>query len=117
MKVFKIPLITIFVFLVFAPAIAQKNTEYDVREHYNKMGVDITMKDSIKLHTTIYSPKDTFKKGHKLQIRIQSTWFPLIDLNPQTFVDNIFEAEEEDFQKQTHTVYGDSTIKFSILEG
>ncbi|MDX1543107.1 MAG: CocE/NonD family hydrolase [Christiangramia sp.] len=58
----------------------------------------------------------TFKKGHKLQVQIQSTWFPLIDLNPQTYVDNIFEAEEEDFKKQTHTVYGDSAIKFSILE-
>lgn len=58
----------------------------------------------------------TFKKGHKLQIQIQSTWFPLIDLNPQTYVDNIFEAEEEDFKKQTHTVYGDSAIKFSILD-
>ncbi|GAA4320286.1 CocE/NonD family hydrolase [Pontixanthobacter gangjinensis] len=58
----------------------------------------------------------TFKKGHKLQIQVQSTWFPLIDRNPQTFVENIFEAEEEDFQKQTHTVYGDSAIKFSVLE-
>ena len=58
----------------------------------------------------------TFKKGHKLQVQIQSTWFPLIDLNPQSYVDNIFEAEEEDFKKQTHTVYGDSAIKFSILE-
>ncbi|MDT0645987.1 CocE/NonD family hydrolase [Zunongwangia sp. F260] len=57
----------------------------------------------------------TFKKGHKLQIQVQSTWFPLIDLNPQTYVPNIFEAEEEDFQKQTHTVYGDSAVIFSVL--
>jgi putative CocE/NonD family hydrolase len=54
----------------------------------------------------------TFKKGHKLQIQIQSSWFPLIDMNPQTYVDNIFKAEETDFQKQTHTVYGDSKIVF-----
>ncbi|WP_373057534.1 CocE/NonD family hydrolase [Zunongwangia sp. H14] len=58
----------------------------------------------------------TFKKGHKLQIQIQSTWFPLIDLNPQTYVPNIFEAEEKDFQKQTHTVYGDSAIEFTVLQ-
>lgn len=58
----------------------------------------------------------TFKKGHKLQVQIQSTWFPLIDLNPQTYVDNIFEAEEEDFQKQTHRVYHDSMIEFTVLE-
>jgi predicted acyl esterase len=54
----------------------------------------------------------TFKKGHKLQIQIQSSWFPLIDMNPQTFVDNIFKAEEADFQAQTHTVFGDSKIIF-----
>ncbi|UZH54674.1 CocE/NonD family hydrolase [Salinimicrobium tongyeongense] len=58
----------------------------------------------------------TFKKGHKLQIQVQSTWFPLIDRNPQTYVDNIFEAEEEDFQKQEHKVFHDSQIIFSILE-
>ncbi|WZL89321.1 CocE/NonD family hydrolase [Salinimicrobium sp. 3283s] len=58
----------------------------------------------------------TFKKGHKLQIQVQSSWFPLIDLNPQTYVDNIFEAEEEDFQKQEHKVFHDSQIIFSVLE-
>lgn len=58
----------------------------------------------------------TFKKGHKLQIQVQSTWFPLIDLNPQTYVDNIFEAKEEDFKKQTHTVFHDSEIIFTVLE-
>jgi putative CocE/NonD family hydrolase len=57
----------------------------------------------------------TFKKGHKLQIQVQSSWFPFIDLNPQTYVPNIFEAKEEDFTKQTHTLYGDSFINFSIL--
>lgn len=65
---------------------------------------------------TLQGVNHTFKKGHKLQIQVQSTWFPLIDLNPQTYVENIFEAGEEDFQEQTHTVYGDSAIKFSVLE-
>ncbi len=58
----------------------------------------------------------TFKKGHKLQIQIQSTWFPLIDLNPQTYVDNIFKADEKDFKTQTHTVFTDSSIEFSVLK-
>lgn len=52
----------------------------------------------------------TFKKGHKIQIQIQSTWFPLIDRNPQKYVDNIFEAEESDFIKATQRVYSSSTI-------
>lgn len=58
----------------------------------------------------------TFKKGHKIQIQVQSTWFPLIDLNPQTFVDNIFYAKPEDFKKQTHRVYNDSEIEFKVLK-
>ena len=57
----------------------------------------------------------TFKKGHKMQVQIQSTWFPLIDINPQTYVDNIFMAKKEDFQKQTHRVYNSSKIEFKVL--
>ncbi len=58
----------------------------------------------------------TFKKGHKIQVQVQSTWFPLIDLNPQTFVPNIFEAKATDFKKQTHRVYNDSSIEFTVLK-
>ncbi len=58
----------------------------------------------------------TFKKGHKLQIQVQSTWFPLIDLNPQTYVDNIYKADEKDFKTQTHTVFADSSIEFTVLK-
>ncbi|MEO6550657.1 MAG: CocE/NonD family hydrolase [Ferruginibacter sp.] len=47
----------------------------------------------------------TFKKGHRLMIQVQSTWFPLIDRNPQKFVPNIFEAKEADFIQATHKVY------------
>ncbi|MFC5044772.1 CocE/NonD family hydrolase [Aquimarina hainanensis] len=58
----------------------------------------------------------TIKKGHKLQIQVQSTWFPLIDRNPQTFVPNIFKAKASDYTKQTHRVYSDSSIEFSVLK-
>jgi putative CocE/NonD family hydrolase len=47
----------------------------------------------------------TFKAGHRIMVQIQSTWFPLFDRNPQKYVDNIFEADEEDFIKATHRVY------------
>ncbi|WP_232834869.1 CocE/NonD family hydrolase [Pleomorphovibrio marinus] len=47
----------------------------------------------------------TFKKGHKIQVQVQSTWFPLIDRNPQKYVENIFKATEEDFVKATHKVF------------
>lgn len=53
----------------------------------------------------------TFKKGHKIQIQVQSSWFPLIDMNPQTYVPNIFKAKESDYTKQTHKVFEDSSIE------
>lgn len=50
----------------------------------------------------------TFKPGHRIMIHVQSTWFPLIDRNPQTFVENIFKAEAGDYQPATHRVYVDA---------
>ena len=47
----------------------------------------------------------TFKKGHHLMIQIQSTWFPVIDRNPQQYITNIFEAKETDFIKAAQTIY------------
>lgn len=47
----------------------------------------------------------TFKKGHRLMIQVQSSWFPVIDRNPQKYVTNIFEAKDSDFIKATHTIY------------
>ncbi|OSY87229.1 X-Pro dipeptidyl-peptidase [Tenacibaculum holothuriorum] len=58
----------------------------------------------------------TIKKGHKLQIQVQSTWFPLIDLNPQTYVPNIYKADKKDFKTQTHSVFTDSSIEFNVLK-
>ena len=58
----------------------------------------------------------TFKKGHKIQVQVQSTMFPYIDINPQTYVENIFQAKPQDFQKQTHRVYNTSLIEFTVLK-
>ena len=46
----------------------------------------------------------TFQKGHRLMVQVQSSMFPLIDRNPQTFVD-IYHAQESDFQKATQRIY------------
>jgi uncharacterized protein len=56
---------------------------------------------TFSLHTQNY----TFRKGHRLMVQVQSTWFPLIDRNPQTFVPNIFQAKASDFRAATHKVY------------
>lgn len=53
----------------------------------------------------LHSVDHVFKKGHKIMLQIQSTWFPLIDRNPQKYVPNIFEAKPGDFRKSTHRIY------------
>ena len=55
----------------------------------------------IDLHTNDHA----FLKGHRIMVQIQSTWFPLYDANPQTFVDNIFTASPSDYQKATQRVF------------
>jgi uncharacterized protein len=56
---------------------------------------------TIDLHTANH----VFKKGHRIMVQVQSTWFPIIDRNPQKFVPNIFEAKESDYQKATQRIY------------
>jgi hypothetical protein len=55
---------------------------------------------TIDLHTANH----VFKKGHRIMVQVQSSWFPLVDRNPQTFCD-IYHAGDEDFQKATERVY------------
>jgi hypothetical protein len=61
----------------------------------------------------------TFKKGHRIMVQIQNSWFPLVDRNPQKFVD-IYECSDSDFQKATQRIYHDSSfstnIKINVLK-
>lgn len=50
----------------------------------------------------------TFKRGHRLMVQVQSSWFPFIDRNPQTFVPSIYAAKPEDFVRATHRLYRDA---------
>ncbi len=56
---------------------------------------------TFSLHTQNYS----FRKGHRIMVQVQSSWFPLIDRNPQTFVPSIFEAKASDFRAATQRIY------------
>lgn len=58
----------------------------------------------------------TFKKGHRLMVHVQSSFFPLIDRNPQVFTD-IYSAKDSDFKTQTHTLYRSSKYPSSITIG
>lgn len=57
-----------------------------------------------KVEFTMPDVNHSFLKGHKIMVQIQSTWFPLVDRNPQKFVD-IYKATEADFQKATQRIY------------
>jgi len=59
----------------------------------------------------------TFQRGHKLMVQIQSTWFPLVDRNPGTWVDNIFEATAEDFVPVTNRVYRSAEMPSGVRVG
>jgi uncharacterized protein len=56
---------------------------------------------TVDLHQQAY----TFRQRHRIMVQVQSTWFPLYDRNPQTFVPNIFLARPEDYQARTHRIY------------
>jgi putative CocE/NonD family hydrolase len=56
---------------------------------------------TFSLHTNNHA----FLKGHRIMVQVQSTWFPVIDRNPQKYVPNIFEARASDYQKATQRIY------------
>jgi putative CocE/NonD family hydrolase len=58
------------------------------------------VKYTIDLHTNAHA----FLKGHRIMVQVQSTWFPVIDRNPQKYVDNIFKAKASDYVKATQRV-------------
>ena len=66
-----------------------------------------------KVKFTIPDICHVFRPGHRMMVQIQSTWFPLIDRNPQTFVD-IYTAKPSDFQKATQRVFRTTTMPSRI---
>jgi putative CocE/NonD family hydrolase len=53
----------------------------------------------------LHQQSHTFRKGHRIMVQVQSSWFPLYDRNPQTWVKNIFQAKAVDFQAKTHRIW------------
>ena len=67
-----------------------------------------------ELSYTLPDVAHTFKKGHRLMVQIQSSWFPLADRNPQKFVD-IYKCSDSDFQKATIKIYHDAVNASKII--
>ncbi len=58
-----------------------------------------------KVEFSLQDINRTFLKGHRIMIQVQSSWFPFFDRNPQTFVNNIYKAEQQDFKKAEIRLY------------
>jgi putative CocE/NonD family hydrolase len=71
-----------------------------------------------KIEYTMPDVYHTFRKGHRIMVQVQSSWFPLVDRNPQTFCD-IYHARDEDFQKATervwHSAQASSCVTVQVL--
>ena len=79
-------------------------------EHPVAIPPNVVQEYSFSLHTQNYA----FVKGHRIMVQVQSTWFPLIDRNPQTFVKNIFIAKSSDFQPATHKIFRSSSAASNV---
>jgi uncharacterized protein len=68
----------------------------------------------------MHQQSHTFREGHRIMVQVQSTWFPVYDRNPQTWVPNIFRARAADFKPQTHRIWHSPThqsrIEISVME-
>ncbi len=73
-----------------------------------------------RIRFTVNDVMHTFQRGHRIMIQVQSSWFPFIDRNPQTFVPNIFEAKDSDFVRAMHRIHRDarhaSSVSLPVLE-
>jgi putative CocE/NonD family hydrolase len=69
---------------------------------------------------SLHGADHTFLKGHRIMVEVQSSWFPLYDRNPQTFVPNIMTAPAKAYKAETQTIYGSaqypSHLEFSVQE-
>ena len=66
----------------------------------------------LPFHFTLPDVNHVFLPGHRIMVQIQSSWFPLYDRNPQTFVENIMTAPPASYQKATVKIYGGSRLEF-----
>jgi uncharacterized protein len=88
------------------------------RESYEKPE-PITPNEVTAFTIDLHTANHVFKKGHRIMVQVQSTWFPLYDRNPQIFVPNIFEAKDSDYHKETEKIYRSekypSNVEISVV--
>ena len=70
-----------------------------------------------RVHFKMNDLLHTFRKGHRLMVQVQGSWFPLVDQNPNKYIPNINRATPGDFQKATITVLHDAKHASSVSFG
>jgi putative CocE/NonD family hydrolase len=65
---------------------------------------------------SLHGADHTFLPGHKLMVQVQSSWFPLYDRNPQTYVENIMKAPADAYKAETVTLYATSHLDLPVAE-
>ncbi|MBD3638764.1 MAG: CocE/NonD family hydrolase [Crocinitomicaceae bacterium] len=81
------------------------------RESFVK-GIPFKRNEKTEVKVPLLEVFHTFKKGHRIMVQIQSSMFPLFDMNPQQWVDDIYKATKSDFKSAEHRIYNDSRIVF-----
>lgn len=85
-------------------------------EHPEPVAAGAIVRYPIDLHSNAHA----FRRGHRIMVQVQSTWFPVYDRNPQKYVENIFQARDEDFVVATQRVFrsreAPSSIALSVAE-
>jgi len=77
----------------------------------------IRANEPLLYHWLLPTANHVFLPGHRIMVQIQSSWFPLYDRNPQTFVPNIFWAKPEDYRKATQHIYHSSFVELPLVAG
>jgi len=70
----------------------------------SSISTSIPMMRVTRVGFTLPDVNHAFRRGHRIMAQVQSSWFPMFDRNPQTFVD-IYRSTEYDFRKATHSVW------------
>jgi predicted acyl esterase len=69
---------------------------------------------ALEYRFSLHAADHTFLKGHRIEVQVQSTWFPLYDRNPQKFVPSIMSASPADFSKATQRIYPASHLVLPV---
>ncbi|MGK6353611.1 CocE/NonD family hydrolase [Sphingomonas sp. DT-207] len=81
----------------------------------NERATPLTPDQVIAWDVPLRSHDHVFKKGHRIMVQVQSSWFPVIDRNPQKFVPNIYKAKPDDFVKATQRVCAGSMVTLPVV--